>query len=84
MLKGQFYRELIDNCNGSVAFSVKMVCGELHISQSKVTQEFKSCYGMTILDYWAAVRLRRACALLSESGAIHHLYCSRVGIPTHE
>jgi AraC-like DNA-binding protein len=60
-------RELIDLCNGSVAFSVKVVCANLRLSQSRMTQEFKSCYGVTILEYWSAVRLRHACALLSES-----------------
>jgi AraC-like DNA-binding protein len=59
--------ELIDLCNGSVGFSVKVVCANLRPSQSSMTQEFKRCYAMTILDYWCAVRLRHACALFFES-----------------
>jgi AraC-like DNA-binding protein len=62
-------RELIDRCYGSVSFSVKVVCANLHLSQSRMAQKFKSCYGKTILEYWAEVRLNRACTLLSERPA---------------
>src|SRR5271170_8498104 len=60
-------RELIDRCNGSVRFSIKVVCARLHLSQSQMTQKFKSRYHKTILEYWSEVRLNRAHALLSES-----------------
>ncbi len=59
-------RELIDRCNGSVRFSVKVVCADLHLSQSQMAQKFRRYYRMTILEYWSEVRLRRARALLSE------------------
>jgi AraC-like DNA-binding protein len=59
-------RESIDGCNGSVAFSVKIVCANLHLSQSRMTQEFKKCYRKTILTYWSEVPLARACTLLCE------------------
>jgi AraC-like DNA-binding protein len=62
-------RELIDRCNGSVRFSIKVVCARLHLSQSQMTQKFKSRYHKTILEYWSEVRLNRARALLSESPA---------------
>src|SRR5271163_3400402 len=62
-------RELIDRCNGSVRFSIKVVCARLHLSQSQMTQKFKSRYRKTILEYWSEVRLNRARALLSESPA---------------
>ena len=60
-------RELIDRCDGSVRFSVKVVCAKLHLSQSQMAQKFKSRYQKTILEYWSEVRLNRAHALLSES-----------------
>ena len=60
-------RELIDRCNGSVRFSIKVVCARLHLSQSQMSQKFKSRYHKTILEYWSQVRLNRARALLSES-----------------
>jgi AraC-like DNA-binding protein len=60
-------RELIDRCNGSVRFSIKVVCARLHLSQSQMSQKFKSRYHKTILEYWSEVRLNRARALLSES-----------------
>ena len=62
-------RELIDRCYGSVSFSVKVVCANLHLSQSRMAQKFKSCYSKTILEYWSEVRLNRACTLLSERPA---------------
>ena len=62
-------RELIDRCDGSVRFSVKVVCAKLHLSQSQMAQKFKSRYHKTILEYWSEVRLNRARALLSESPA---------------
>jgi AraC-like DNA-binding protein len=62
-------RELIDRCDGSVRFSVKVVCAKLHLSQSQMAQKFKSRYHKTILEYWSEVRLKRARALLSESPA---------------
>lgn len=62
-------RELIDRCDGSVRFSVKVVCAKLHLSQSQMAQKFKSRYHKTILEYWSEVRLNRARALLSESSA---------------
>ncbi len=62
-------RELIDRCNGSVRFSVKVVCAKLHLSQSQMTKKFKSRYHKTILEHWSEVRLNRARALLSESPA---------------
>ena len=62
-------RELIDRCGGSVRFSVKVVCAKLHLSQSQMTQKFKSRYHKTILEHWSEVRLNRARALLSESPA---------------
>ena len=62
-------RELIDRCNGSVHFSVKVACANLYLSQSRMAQKFKSCYGKTILEYWSEVRLNRARTLLSESPA---------------
>ena len=62
-------RELIDRCNGSVRFSVKVVCAKLHLSQSQMAQKFKSRYHKTILEHWSEVRLNRALALLSESPA---------------
>ena len=62
-------RELIDLCNGSVRFSVKVACAKLHLSQSQMTQKFKSRYNKTILEHWSEVRLNRALALLSESPA---------------
>jgi AraC-like DNA-binding protein len=60
-------RELIDRCNGSVRFSIKVVCARLHLSQSQMSQKFKSRYHKTILEYWSEVRLNRARALLSEN-----------------
>ena len=60
-------RELIDRCNGSVRFSIKVVCARMHLSQSQMSQKFKSRYHKTILEYWSEVRLNRARALLSES-----------------
>ena len=60
-------RELIDRCNGSVRFSVKVVCARLHLSQSQMTKKFKSRYHKTILEHWSEVRLNHARALLSES-----------------
>jgi AraC-like DNA-binding protein len=60
-------RELIDRCSGSVGFRVKVVCADLHISQSTITQEFKNRYQMTILEYWSQIRLNRACAILAEN-----------------
>ncbi len=60
-------RELIDLCNGSVGFRVKVVCADLHIRQSTITQEFKNRYQMTILEYWSQIRLNRACTLLAEN-----------------
>jgi AraC-like DNA-binding protein len=60
-------RELIDGCSGSVSFSVKVVCSNLHVSQSQMAQKFKNCFHKTILEYWSEVRLKRARALLSES-----------------
>jgi AraC-like DNA-binding protein len=62
-------RELIDRCDGSVRFSVKVVCAKLHLSQSQMAQKFKRRYHKTILEYWSEVRLNRARALLSESPA---------------
>jgi AraC-like DNA-binding protein len=62
-------RELIDRCNGSVRFSIKVVCARRHLSQSQMSQKFKSRYHKTILEYWSEVRLNRARALLSESPA---------------
>ena len=62
-------RELIDRCYGSLSFSLKVVCANLHLSQSRMAQKFKSCYGKTILEYWSEVRLNRACTLLSERPA---------------
>ena len=62
-------RELIDRCDGSVRFSVKVVCAKLHLSQSQMAQKFKSRYHKTILEYWFEVRLNRARALLSENPA---------------
>src|SRR5258708_12002626 len=59
-------RELIDDCNGSVAFSSKIVCANLQWTQSRVSQEFKKCYRKTILTYCSEVRLHRACTLLCE------------------
>ena len=60
-------RDLIDRCNGSVRFSVKGVCANLHLSQSQMAQKFKSRYHKTILEYWSEVRLNRARSLLSAS-----------------
>jgi AraC-like DNA-binding protein len=60
-------RKLIDGCSGSVRFSVKVVCADLHMSQSQMAQKFKSYYHKTILEYWSEVRLKRARTLLSES-----------------
>ena len=59
-------RELIDGCSGSVAINIKIVCANLHCSQSRVSQEFKRYYRKTILTYWSEVRLNRACTLFRE------------------
>ena len=50
-------RGLVDLSNGSGGFSVKVVAANLRLNQSRMTQEFKSRYGMAILDYWSVVRL---------------------------
>jgi AraC-like DNA-binding protein len=60
-------RELIDRCGGSVRFSVKVACAKLHLSQSQMSQKFKSRYHKTILQYWSGIRLNRARELLSET-----------------